>query len=214
MACKFNLLSDFKSSVESLHIATQKPWWQMYNPGFDGQMTDLATGYQFLGGGYRAYNPIYKHFMSQDSFSPFKKIDGYGFGDNNPIMNTDPTGHMPKWFGYAMGGVAIAMACTMTVLVPVAAGALAPSFIAAGLSEDLVSNVVNVNFGITGVMGLVGLASGSLQIASTGYPENKKLGIATQAFGIAGGLVDIGFGMAGGIVGVGMSFTNDKYHSK
>ena len=131
-----NLLSDFKSSVESLHIATQKPWWQMYNPGFDGQMTDLATGYQFLGGGYRAYNPIYKHFMSQDSFSPFKKIDGYGFGDNNPIMNTDPTGHMPKWFGYAMGGVAIAMAGTMALLLPVATAALAPSIVSAGLSES------------------------------------------------------------------------------
>ena len=58
-------------------------------------------------------------------------------------------------------------------------------------------------------MGTVGVASGSLQIASTAKPENKKLSIATQAFGIAGGLADIGFGITGGIVGVGMALSEN-----
>ena len=86
-------------------LKNQSSLWQSQLPGFNGQSTDTATGYQFLGGGYRAYNPVYRQFMARDSFSPFKKINGYGFGDNNPIMNTDPTGHMPKWLGYTMGAV-------------------------------------------------------------------------------------------------------------
>ena len=65
--------------------------------GFDGQRTDSATGYQFLGNGYRAYNPILHRFMQMDDihYSPFGKggINGYVFADNNPIINFDPSGH-------------------------------------------------------------------------------------------------------------------------
>ncbi|WP_203384464.1 RHS repeat-associated core domain-containing protein [Cysteiniphilum marinum] len=69
--------------------------------GFDGQRTDNATGYQFLGNGYRAYNPILHRFMQMDDirYSPFGKggINGYVFANNNPIMNFDPSGHCPTW---------------------------------------------------------------------------------------------------------------------
>jgi len=63
--------------------------------GFDGQLTDPQTGWQFLGKGYRAYNPLLHRFMSQDSMSPFDKggINGYVFANNNPIMKFDPSGH-------------------------------------------------------------------------------------------------------------------------
>ena len=192
-----NRLNDIKLLPESLHIASQKPWWEIYNPGFDGQMTDFATGYQFLGGGYRAYNPVYKHFMSRDSFSPFKKIDGYGFGDNNPIMNTDPTGHMPNWLGYAMGGLAIAMSATMGLLLPVVTAAIAPSLAFTGAA-----------IGASATMGLVGVASGSLQIANTAHPENKNLSITNQAFGVANGLVDLGFGGLGMAAGISLLSTD------
>ena len=87
------LNTNTQSFPNKLALATQTAWWKSHQPGFDGQINDPATGYQFLGGGYRAYNPVYRHFMSHDSYSPFTKIDGYGFSDNNPIMNTDPTGH-------------------------------------------------------------------------------------------------------------------------
>ena len=79
--------------------------------GFDGQRTDKATGYQFLGNGYRAYNPILHRFMQMDDirYSPFGKdgINGYVFGNNNPIMNFDPTGHN-AWeiFNYIANGFA------------------------------------------------------------------------------------------------------------
>ena len=65
--------------------------------GFDEQRTDKATGYQFLGNGYRAYNPILHRFMQMDDIrdSPFDKggINGYVFANNNPIMSFDPSGH-------------------------------------------------------------------------------------------------------------------------
>ena len=44
-----------------------------------------------------------RYFVSEDPAG-----GGYGFGSNNPIMNSDPTGNIPKWistifkwFGYA-----------------------------------------------------------------------------------------------------------------
>ena len=63
--------------------------------GFDDQLTDSQSRWQFLGKGYRAYNPMLHRFMAQDSMSPFDKggINGYIFSSNNPIMKFDPSGH-------------------------------------------------------------------------------------------------------------------------
>ena len=70
--------------------------------GFDGQLTDLHTGWQFLGKGYRAYNSLLHRFMGHDSLSPFARggINGYVFVKNNPIMQFDPSGHMPRWLSF------------------------------------------------------------------------------------------------------------------
>ncbi len=189
-------LSDSRAQAlpEKFKLTTQNNWWKSHQPGFDNQMSDPATGYQFLGGGYRSYNPVYRHFMSHDSYSPFKKIDGYGFGDNNPVMNTDPTGHMPKWLGYALGGLSIAMSVVSAVLLPVVAvgAASAAGATAAGIASGVGS----------GIAMAVGTASGGLQIAGTALPKNKNLAIANQAFGIANGVVAFGMGFAIGFSGV------------
>ena len=173
-------------------LKNQSPWWQSHLPGFDGQVSDEATGYQFLGGGYRAYNPVYRQFMAKDSFSPFKKVNGYGFGDNNPIMNTDPTGHSPKWLGYAMGAMGIGMSIVMAVLLPVAGAAVA------GVSGGAAAA------GIIGSVGggVLGAASGSLQIAATKHPENRTLQKVSNGFGIAEGIA--GMAMGGAAIGEGI----------
>ena len=173
-------------------LKNQLPWWQSHLPGFDGEVTDEATGYQFLGGGYRAYNPVYRQFMAKDSFSPFKKVNGYGFGDNNPIMNADPTGHSPQWLGYAMGAMGIGMSIVMGLLLPVAGAAF-------GLSSDAIGMIMG---GVVGAV--VGTASGSLQISATKYPKNMTLQKISNGFGIAEGVAAIAIGateVVGGITG-------------
>ena len=166
-------------------LKNQSPWWQSHLPRFDGQVTDEATGYQFLGGGYRAYNPVYRQFMAKDSYSPFKKVNGYGFGDNNPIMNTDPTGHSPKWLGYAMGAMGIGMSIVMAVLLPVAGAAVAGVSGGAAAAAGLALSVGG---------GVLGTASGSLQIAATKHPENRTLQKASNGFGIAEGIAAMAMG--------------------
>ena len=177
-------------------LKNQSPWWQSHLPGFDGQVSDGATGYQFLGGGYRAYNPVYRQFMAKDSFSPFKKVNGYGFGDNNPVMNTDPTGHSPKWLGYAMGAMGIGMSIVMAVLLPVAGAAVAGVSGGAAAAAGLALSVGG---------GVLGTASGSLQIAATKHPENRTLQKASNGFGIAEGIAAMvmgGMAVGEGIKGI------------
>ncbi len=67
--------------------------------GYNDMLTDQITGNQFLGNGYRAYNPRLRLFMKYDSLSPFDQggINGYAYSDNNPIMAFAPSGHMSKW---------------------------------------------------------------------------------------------------------------------
>ena len=50
---------------------------------------------------------------------------------NNPVMCSDPSGHLPKWAKWLIGGVAFAGAVALTALT---GGALAPVFINMGVS--------------------------------------------------------------------------------
>ena len=114
--------------------------------GFDGERTDKATGYQFLGNGYRAYNPILHRFMQMDdiSYSPFGKggINGYVFGNNNPIMNFDPSGHF-SWSifwsvtNYILNGLGVVGAIAATIASGGALGAPLIAAIAGGVSGAL-----------------------------------------------------------------------------
>ncbi len=74
--------------------------------GFNGDRSDSVTGYQFLGKGYRAYNPVLGRFMQYDNNqSPYEKggINGYIFAANNPIMKFDPSGENPEvYFGIGL----------------------------------------------------------------------------------------------------------------
>ncbi|MCY4329360.1 MAG: hypothetical protein OXC48_04675, partial [Endozoicomonadaceae bacterium] len=70
------------------------PLYQQTLQGFDGERTDPATGWQFLGNGNRTYNPEQRYFFSEDPAG-----DGYAFDCNNPVMNTDPSGNSPQWLG-------------------------------------------------------------------------------------------------------------------
>ena len=90
------------------HFSDKVPLLSHTLQGFNGQLLDPKSGYQFLGKGYhRAYNPAIQRFISEDSLSPFGKggFNGYLFTNNNPIMYQDPSGHLPQWLGYLAFGV-------------------------------------------------------------------------------------------------------------
>ena len=161
---------------QKLFLKNQSDWLMQNTLGFNAERTDPATGYQFLGGGYRAYNPIYRRFMAKDSYSPFERVDGYGFGSNNPIMNTDPSGHVPKWVSYLTASLTIPIAITTAVLVPwavsIAYGALA--------IKTMMMTALEAGLGVGGA---------GLQIAATARPEVKGLAIAEQAVGICQGVL-------------------------
>ncbi|WP_192484928.1 MULTISPECIES: RHS repeat-associated core domain-containing protein [Cysteiniphilum] len=112
--------------------------------GFDGQRTDQATGYQFLGNGYRAYNPILHRFMQMDDirYSPFGKggINGYVFANNNPVMNFDPSGHS------AWGVFNFAANVVLAVV-----GGIA-EFLTLGMGSACGTAILGITFGVTGAV--------------------------------------------------------------
>ena len=169
----------------SLHLEAQQRWLELNDLGFNGQRADPATGYQFSGNGYRAYNPVYRQFMTRDSWSPFKVIDAYGFGLNNPVMNSDPSGHLPQWLGYTLGFSLIPVAITGALLAPVLFAAL--GFGSAPVSAATVAGAV---------FGLSNLISGSLQISSAARPDNAALGVINGAFGLINSALTSAFGFS------------------
>ncbi|MFZ9036076.1 MAG: RHS repeat-associated core domain-containing protein [Francisellaceae bacterium] len=68
---------------------------QKTNLGYRTMNTDSITGWQFLGNGYRAYNPDLRLFMKHDSASPLGigGFNAYSYSLNDPVNMFDPSGH-------------------------------------------------------------------------------------------------------------------------
>ncbi|WP_196356531.1 RHS repeat-associated core domain-containing protein [Pseudomonas syringae group genomosp. 3] len=66
--------------------------------GYNGELHETDTGWQLLGNGYRAYNPVLMRFHSPDSWSPFGEggLNAYAYGEGDSVNGVDPTGH--GWF--------------------------------------------------------------------------------------------------------------------
>ncbi|MCY4328849.1 MAG: hypothetical protein OXC48_02005, partial [Endozoicomonadaceae bacterium] len=172
--------------------------YQQTLQGFNGERTDPATGWQFLGNGNRTYNPGQRYFLSEDPAG-----DGYAFGSNNPVMNTDPSGNSPQWLGEAfkwagyistlglsalhqrwanITAAVMQVGCTVATLGAAAAGA----------GPAVLAGVV------TGAA-----AIGSIPVVAAAIPVNKGLniagtiiGAAEMAVSVAAGAIDLAAGMA------------------
>ena len=152
-----------KNSNAKTPLVQQNLW------GFDGQLKDPASGYQFLGNGYhRAYNPVMRRFMSMDSASPFGKggFNGYIFARNNPVMYGDPSGHMPKWLSTVLDIV----------------GEI-------GSVATIVVGAVTANPGVI-ALGIAGTTSASLSVAS-GIEGNQGHKKAAEGLGIASAVIGL-----------------------
>ena len=63
--------------------------------GYNGQLHEPGESWQFLGNGYRIYNPVLMRFHSPDQASPFGAggVNCYAYCEGDPLNNVDPTGH-------------------------------------------------------------------------------------------------------------------------
>ena len=146
-----------------------QPEYEATSLGFDGERTDANSQWQFLGNGHRAYNPMLKMFMTEDPYT-----GDYNFGSNNPVMNIDPSGNIPKW-----------LMATLTL-----GGSLAH-----GKTWKIVAQIP----ALLGTAGIVGYVTGSLAIAEAVKPS-KGLAIANITVGSVAAVASI---VAAAATGVG-----------
>src|SRR5438045_4575966 len=70
----------------------------MTSIGYTGQRQETEVGLMFYGA--RFYDPVLSQFLSADSLAPdptaSRSRDRYGYALNNPLSNTDPSGHYAK----------------------------------------------------------------------------------------------------------------------
>ena len=153
--------------------------YQQTLQGFDGERTDPATGWQFLGAGNRTYNPSQRYFLSEDPAG-----DSYTFGSNNPIMNTDPSGNSPQWLGDIFKWTSYIGTLGLSALHQRWANITASVF-QAGLTMVTMGAAV-ASAGTAALAGVVaGTATvGSIPVVAAALPANKGLNIAASIIGM------------------------------
>ncbi|MGA5657825.1 RHS repeat-associated core domain-containing protein [Rahnella contaminans] len=141
-------------------------------PGFNGERADPLTGVTHLGNGYRAYSPTLQRFTCPDSESPFGigGINPYAYCSNDPINQSDPSGHGPlMWLieGVIWGAAKLGKQLA--------------------LSEAAAAAVSTTETVIWGVSATASLATGiaSKETSSSNPEVSAKLGWASLGLGIA-----------------------------
>ncbi len=163
-----------------------RPLYQQTLQGFGGERTDAATGWQFLGAGNRTYNPGQRYFLSEDPVG-----DGYAFGSNNPIMNTDPSGNSPRWLGEVFKWTDYISTMGLGALhqrwVNITAAVMQAGCTVATLGAAV------AGAGSAALAGVVAgtVAVGSVPIVAAAIPANKGLNIAGKIIGMAEMVVSV-----------------------
>ncbi len=168
---------------------TTVPAFQQALKGFDNEITDAATGWQFLGAGHRTYNPSQRYFVSEDPAG-----DGYAFGSNNPIMNSDPSGNMPSWMGKAFKLTSIVFTLGMK---------LSHSKLVRGVGASLIWGAMGIVLGPVSAAGMALAAPAALAFASAVKPANKGLQQASMVTGSVYGGALFAVGLAAIVAGIG-----------
>nr|WP_233174463.1 RHS repeat-associated core domain-containing protein [Elizabethkingia sp. ASV34] len=156
--------------------------------GYNGELIDGDTGVYHLGKGYRAYNPILRRFNCPDSMSPFDGggINPYTYCNNNPVMYTDPSGHLSGWAWTSIGlGVLGLGLAALTIATGGASLGLAGAIL---LTLDVNSSILGIASGAleksnpkaSTYLGYGALATGAPGLARALYksPKAVKAGIS------------------------------------
>ena len=115
--------------------------------GFGGHRTDPETGLVYMNARY--YDPALGRFLSADALVPDpdnpQAFNRYAFAYNNPISNTDPTGHAPVVS--AVVAVATALAAPSSALSFVALVGTATTITGYVLKNPVLSTIGSVLMG-------------------------------------------------------------------
>ncbi len=149
---------------------TTIPALQQTLKGFNGELTDSVTGWQFLGAGHRTYNPAQRYFVSEDPAG-----DGYAFGSNNPIMNSDPSGNTPEWLGKIFSFV--------NTVSSLGLNRVHNKFVR-GIGRSLSWVAMGLNLGPTFAFGMACTIPATLACSSAVKPANSGLQTAAMVTGI------------------------------
>jgi RHS repeat-associated protein len=213
-----NTLLDIKLAYtpygQSSDVSEKSNPLKLSNIGFNGERTDSKTGFQFLGQGYRAYNPGLGRFMQYDVNSPFGKggINGYIFAENNPIMKFDSTGESAA--SYAVMGVGILLSIIGIVASVVSFGGTL-SLTAVGGTLTTSATTTQIALATTSLV--TGVASGATGIASAIYEHKAEMALeagdksaaenyanTASAFGWA----SLALGIVSAVSGIASSFND------
>jgi RHS repeat-associated protein len=118
--------------------------------GYGGHATD-DTGLVYMNARY--YDPQLGRFLSPDNFVPASEssqaLNRYAYVYNNPISNTDPTGHLPVVAAIATAvsvGAAVGFTSTAFVIAAVGAATLTTGYI---LKDPVLTSIGSVLLGIS-----------------------------------------------------------------
>ncbi len=168
------------------------PLYKQTLQGFDGERTDASTGWIFLGNGNRTYNPTGRYFLSEDPAG-----DGYTFGSNNPIMNTDPSGNSPQWLGEAFKWAGYISTMGLSALHQRWANITA-SVIQTGCTVATLGATV-ASAGSAALAGVIAgtVTIGSIPVVAAAMPVNKGLNIAGKIIGMTEVAITVATSLAG-----------------
>ena len=85
-------------------LVLKSPAMDIPNPfQYNGEWTDNFSQLQYLRA--RFYTPTLMRFVQQDSYDLANR---FNYGDGNPIVNSDPSGHFASsWLNYVLGGIGL-----------------------------------------------------------------------------------------------------------
>ncbi len=168
------------------------PLYQQTLQEFNGERTGPATGWQFLGNGNRTYNSTQRYFLSEDPAG-----DGYAFGSNNPIMNTDPSGNSPRWLGEIFKWTGYVSTMGLSALHQRWANITAAVIQAGCTVATLGAAAAGAGFAVLAGVVAGTAAIGSIPVVAAVIPANKGLNVAGNIIGVAEMAVSIAAGIGG-----------------